>query len=136
MAHWLLKTEPATYSYADLERDGHAVWDGVSNALALKHLRAMRKGDAVLIYHTGDEKAIVGLAVVASLPYPDPKAPGQANLVVVDLKPQRRLASAVTLASVKADPAFAGFDLVRLPRLSVMPVPPELWRRLLKAAGE
>jgi len=134
MAHWLVKTEPSTYSYDDLARQGRAVWDGVANAVALKHLRAMAPGDDVLVYHTGDVKAAVGLARVVSAPYPDPKA-GDARLVVVDLEPVRPLAHPVTLAAVKADPAFADFALVRQGRLSVMPVPPALWKRLLGLGG-
>ena len=134
MNTWLLKTEPADYSFADLERDGRAVWDGVSNNAALKHIRSVRKGDEALVYHTGDERLAVGLARVVSDPYPD-RAADDPRLVVFDLVPLRRLARPVTLAEVKADPAFAGFDLVRQPRLSVMPVPPALWRRLLALAG-
>ena len=134
MNTWLLKTEPADYSFADLERDRGTVWDGVSNNAALKHIRSVRKGDEALVYHTGDERQAVGLARVVSDPYPDPAA-GDPRLVVFDLAPLRRLARPVTLAEVKADPAFAGFALVREPRLSVMPVPPALWRRLLALAG-
>lgn len=134
MAHWLVKTEPSTYSFDDLVRQGRAVWDGVANVVALKNLRAMAPGDEVLVYHTGDVKAAVGLARVVSAPYPDPKA-GDPKLVVVDLEPVRPLARAVTLAEVKADPAFADFALVRQGRLSVMPVPPALWKRLLGLAG-
>jgi predicted RNA-binding protein with PUA-like domain len=133
MAQWLLKTEPKTYSYADLERQGRARWDGVSNPVALKHLRAMTAGDQAFIYHTGAEKAVVGIARVVSQPYTDPKAKDP-RLVVVDLEPQGRLPSPVTLAAVKADPAFAAWELVRLARLSVMPVPAELWRRILALA--
>src|SRR5271154_3225171 len=106
--HWLLKTEPSTYSFADLERDKKAVWDGVSNALALKHLRSMKRGDLAFIYHTGDEKQIVGIAEVTSDPYPDPHE-NDAKLVVVDLKPQKRLPKAVTLAEVKARKEFQDF---------------------------
>jgi predicted RNA-binding protein with PUA-like domain len=133
MAHWLLKTEPSTYSYDDLERQGRARWDGVSNPVALKHLRAMARGDQAFIYHTGGEKAVVGIARVVSQPYTDPKTKDP-RLVVVDLEPQERLPAPVTLAAVKADPAFAGWELVRLGRLSVMPVPAELWRRILTLA--
>ena len=130
MAHWLVKTEPSTYSYEDLAKQGRATWDGVANVVALKHLRAMAPGDDVLVYHTGDVKAAVGLARVVSAPYPDPKAK-DAKLTVVDLEAVRALARPVTLAEVKADPVFADFVLVRQGRLSVMPVPPPLWKRLL-----
>lgn len=134
MANWLLKTEPTGYSWGDLERDGGTSWDGVKNNAALKHMRQMRTGDRAFIYHTGKEKALVGVARVTSDPYPDPEL-DDPKLVVFDLEPERRLERPVTLAEVKADPAFAEFALVRLPRLSVMPVPPALWKRLLAMAG-
>jgi predicted RNA-binding protein with PUA-like domain len=105
----------------------------VSNNLALKHIRAMRKGDLALIYHSGDEKAIVGIAEVVSDPYPDPKLQDDKR-VVVDLKPKKRLSSPVPLAAVKAKKEFARFELVRMPRLSVMPVARELWHTLLAMA--
>ena len=126
---WLFKTEPEEYSYADLERDKKCVWDGVSNNLALKHLRAVKLGDEVLIYHTGNEKAIVGVAEVISEPYHDPGA-NDDHLVVVNLKPKRRLAQPLTLAEIKAIEGLSEFDLVRLPRLSVMPISPEYWALL------
>lgn len=131
---WLLKTEPSTYSYQDLEREGRTTWDGVTNPVALRHLAAMAKGDQVFLYHTGDEKAIVGIVRVRRAAYPDPAASDPRRLVV-DLEPVSRLPRAVTLAQVKADPRFAGFALVRLPRLSVMPVTPAEWQALLAMAG-
>ena len=132
--YWILKSEPSAYSYADLERDGRTVWDGIRNAQALIHLRTMKKGDRALFYHTGDEKAIVGLAQIASDAYPDPTA-SDAKLVVIDLIPERALKRAVSLAEIKGDPAFADLGLVRHSRLSVVPVPPEQWKRLLAAGG-
>ena len=129
MAYWLLKTEPDCYSWDDLTRDGTAVWDGVSNALALKHIRSINKGDLTLIYHTGGERAAVGVAEVTSAPYPDPKQDDE-RLAVVELKPKQKLAHPVTLDAIKSDPAFEGFDLVRISRLSVMPVPEKMWRRI------
>jgi len=132
---WLLKSEPDNYSYADLERDGATTWDGVANNTALMHIRTMQPGDLALIYHTGDERQAVGLAEITSTPYADPKL-GDPKLVVVDLKPLRRLPQPVTLAAVKADPAFADFALVRQGRLSVVPVTPEQWGKLLGMAGE
>jgi predicted RNA-binding protein with PUA-like domain len=135
MPHWLLKTEPATYAYDDLVRDKKTTWDGVTNALALKHIRAMKKGDLVLIYHTGGERAAVGVAEVVSAPYPDPKADDE-KLVVVDLKPKRKLKSPVTLDAIKADEAFAGWDLLRISRLSIVPTPEAMWQRMMKLAGE
>ena len=133
MAHWLLKTEPGTYSWDDLAREKSAVWDGIANALALKHIRSMKKGDTALIYHTGDERQAVGVADVKSDAYPDPKADDE-KLVVVDLKPRKKLARPVTLSDIKADKAFAGWDFLRIGRLSVVPVPVPMWKRILELA--
>lgn len=132
--HWILKTEPTTYSFDDLLREATTVWDGVRNPLALRHIRAMRRGDRVLLYHSGKEKAAVGLATVSSAPYPDPAAQDE-KIVVVDLEAGRRLRTPVTLKTIKADPAFRDLALVRMPRLSVIPVPVVLWRRLLALGG-
>lgn len=132
--HWILKTEPSEFSFADLQRDGRARWDGVTNPVALRNIRSMEPGDPVMIYHTGDEKRIVGLARVASAPYPDPAA-GDEKIVVVDVVPDATLPRPVTLAAVKADPAFAELALVRMGRLSVVPVPAPLWKRLLGMGG-
>jgi predicted RNA-binding protein with PUA-like domain len=130
---WLFKTEPSTYSWADLERDRRTVWDGVKNALALKHLAAVATGDEVLIYHTGDEKAAVGIAKVVRGAYPDPKQK-DARLVVVDLQPVKALARPVALGEMRANRELAGFDLLRLPRLSVMPVSAEQWAVIMEMA--
>ena len=127
---WLLKTEPSAYSYDDLEREGRAVWDGVTNPVALKNLRAMKAGDEAFVYHTGDEKAVVGRARVARAAYADPKK-GDARLVVVDLEPLGRLKVPVTLAEMKAMPAFADSPLVRQGRLSVVPLTPPQWKAVL-----
>ena len=127
---WLLKTEPSTYSFDDLVRDKRTTWDGVSNPVALSHLRTMRKGDQAFVYHTGAEKAIVGLARIAGDPRPDPKL-ADPRLVVVDLEPVRALRRPVSLAAVKADRRFADFALVRISRLSVMPVSADFWKALL-----
>ena len=126
MAYWLMKTEPTVYSYVDLERAGRDLWDGVRNAAAAKHMRAMRPGDLFLFYHTGDERAVVGVGRVASEPYPDPTDP-EGRWVAVDVEPLYRFRTPVTLADVKADPRFADWALVRESRLSVMPVTPEQW---------
>jgi predicted RNA-binding protein with PUA-like domain len=134
-AYWILKTEPTTYSFERLLKDRRTVWDGVSNPLALKHLGEMAVGDQVLVYHTGDEKAAVGLARVVRAAYADPKA-NDSKLVVVDLEAGHPLPKPVTLAAVKADPAFADLALVRMGRLSVVPVKPEQWKRLLAMADE
>jgi predicted RNA-binding protein with PUA-like domain len=130
--HWVLKTEPSEYGFPDLVRDRRTRWEGVSNPVALKHLRSMLEGDDALIYHTGNEKALVGLARVVSAPYPDPKDP---KLVVVDVEPVKPLPRAVPLAEIKAEPTFADLGLVRVPRLSVVPVEPAQWKRMLAMAG-
>jgi predicted RNA-binding protein with PUA-like domain len=135
MAAWLLKTEPSVYSYDDLERDQKTTWDGVSNNLALRHIRQVQKGDLALVYHTGDEKAIVGIAEVTSAPYADPKE-NDPKLCVFDLKPRRRLARSVSLAEVKANEKLKDFELVRMARLSVMPVSDAVWKILMKMADE
>src|SRR5580704_17616457 len=121
MAQWLFKEEPGHYSLEDLVRDKRTVWDGVENNLALKHLRSVKKGDRVLYYHTGTEKAVVGVMEVVKGPYRDP-ARDDDRLVVVDVKPVRRLNRPVSLAEIKSNPKFADFALVRISRLSVMPV--------------
>lgn len=130
---WLLKSDPDAYSFADLERDGQTRWDGVSNNLALKHLRSIHQGDTALIYQTGDDKAVVGLAEVLTDAYPDPKQKDP-RLVVVDLKAGRRLSRPVSLDEIKRQPALKDFDLVRLPRLSVMPVNEQQWKALMDLA--
>ncbi|MBM2846729.1 MAG: hypothetical protein HW407_2041 [Bacteroidetes bacterium] len=130
MAYWLLKSEPGVYAFADLVRDKKTTWDGVTNNLALKHIRAMAKGDLAFIYHSGDEKSVVGIAEVVSEPYPDPKA-GDPKIVVVDLKAKDALARPVSLADIKAKKEFADFALVRISRLSVMPVTAAQWKSLL-----
>ncbi len=130
MAYWLLKTEPSDYAYADLEADQRTLWDGVGNNLALKHLRQIRRGDQALIYHTGRERMVVGIAEVTSDPFPDPERENP-RLVVVEVKPNRKLAEPIRLADIKSDPELKDFDLVRLPRLSVMPVTEAVWKRLL-----
>ncbi len=132
MAYWLFKQEPSSYSYSQLEKDGRTVWDGVANNLALKHLRSVKKGDRAIFYHTGDEKQAVGIMDVVSDAYPDPK---DKSLTVVDVKPAGRLEKPVTLEQIKADPAFAQWELVRISRLSVMPVPDRLWAKIMKMAG-
>lgn len=131
MAYWLFKQEPSTYSYQQLEKDGRTAWDGVANNLALKHLRAVKKGDRALFYHTGDEKQAVGVMDIVSDPYPDPE---DMKLTIVDVRPAGKLARPVALEQIKADPAFSGWELVRISRLSVMPVPEKLWIRIQKMA--
>lgn len=131
MAYWLLKTEPENYSYSDLERDGSTVWDGVNNPLALKYLRTMVIGDLALIYHTGKERQVVGVAEIVSQPYTDPTL-DDTKRVVVDIRVVNKVDKPVTLAQIKQDTLFADFDLLRLPRLSVVPVSELYWQRLIE----
>jgi predicted RNA-binding protein with PUA-like domain len=126
---WLFKTEPSAYAYDQLERDGTTTWDGVKNPVARKYLAAVKKGDRVLVYHTGDEKAVVGVATALSDGYPDPKQKDE-KAAVVDLAPVKRLKRPVTLAELKARPSLRDFPLVRLPRLSVMPVTAAQWKEI------
>jgi predicted RNA-binding protein with PUA-like domain len=129
MAQWLFKEEPTHYNYDALVKDGRTTWSGVKNPVAQKHLRAVRKGDRIFYYHTGNEKAVVAIAKAASDAYEDP-ADKTGRSHVVDVVPVKRLKSPVTLAAIKADKRFAGFALVRVPRLSVMPVTDEEWERI------
>ncbi len=132
---FLVKEEPGNYSFDAFAKDGGTSWSGVKNPLAQKHLRSIRKGDQVLYYHTGNEKAVVGLAKATGDAYPDPAdASGKAH--VVDLAPVRRLKRPVTLHEIKADKRFADFALVRMSRLSVMPVTAQQWKWILGMAGE
>jgi predicted RNA-binding protein with PUA-like domain len=133
--HWLLKTEPSTYSFEHLAKEGRAVWDGVRNNLALLHLRAMKEGDRVLIYHSGAEKAVVGTARVVASAYADPSQ-HDPKLVVVDVAPDTRLPAPVTLAAIKAEAALAEMPLIRQSRLSVMPVTGDQWKRILAMSGK
>ncbi len=129
MKYWLLKTEPSTYSFADLQRDARTVWDGITNPVALKHLATAVVGDRCVVYHTGDEKSAVGVAEIVRAAYPDPKdATGKRK--VVDLEAREPLARPVTLATIKSDPAFADSPLVRQGRLSFVPLTDAQWRRL------
>ena len=129
MAYWLLKTEPSTYSFEDLEREKETRWDGVRNNTALQHIRTMKPGDEAIIYHSGDVRSAVGLAEITTEAYVDPEA-GDDRLAVVDLKATRRLSDPVTLGTIKADPRFAESPLVRISRLSVVPLTPEQFRAL------
>ncbi|MBM3217638.1 MAG: EVE domain-containing protein [Candidatus Rokubacteria bacterium] len=133
--NWLVKEEPTHYGWDDFVTDTKAVWSGVRNALAQKHLRAIEKGDRVFYYHTGDEKAVVGIAKALSSAYPDPDDKS-GKYVAVDLAPVKRLARPVRLAEIKADAAFKNFPLVRIARLSVMPVTDAEWARIERLAGK
>jgi predicted RNA-binding protein with PUA-like domain len=131
--NWLFKEEPTHYSYDAFAKDKRAVWSGVRNPVAQRHLHAVRKGDRVFYYHTGDEKAIVGVARAAGNAYPDPDDPfGKA--AVVEITPVRKLTRPVTLKSIKADARFKDFPLVRISRLSVMPVSDVEWERIERMA--
>ena len=135
MAHrWLFKTEPTAYSFQRLQKDRRTVWDGVKNNLALKNLRDIKRGDEILIYHTGSEKAAVGIARAISASYPDPQNKDP-KLLVVEIQVDKPLARPVTLAEMKANAKLKNFDLVRLPRLSIMPVSEEQWEIIEELAG-
>jgi predicted RNA-binding protein with PUA-like domain len=127
--NWLFKEEPTHYGFGDLVKDTKTVWSGVKNPLAQKHLRSVRKGDRIFYYHTGDEKAVVGVAKAGGNAYPDP-ADKSGKSSVVDVVPVRKLARPVTLKEIKADRAFKDFPLVRISRLSVMPVTDAEWERI------
>jgi predicted RNA-binding protein with PUA-like domain len=129
MSYWLFKEEPTHYSYSDLEREQTTLWDGVSNNLARLHLRKVRRGDRILYYHTGKEKAIVGEMRAVSDAMPDPNS-DDPKAVVVQVRPVRRLQHPIPLGRIKDDPLLTNWDLVRLPRLSVMPVTEDQWRRV------
>lgn len=131
--NWLFKEEPASYSFQQFERDGGTVWSGVRNPLAQKHLRSVKKGDRIFYYHTGNEKAVVGIARAASDAYADPKD-RTGKFSVVDLAPVAPLPRPVTLAEIKGSKRFADFPLTRLPRLSVMPVSDDEWKEIERMA--
>jgi predicted RNA-binding protein with PUA-like domain len=135
MAYWLFKEEPDHYSFTDLERDGSTLWNGVNNNLARKHLRQVKKGDRILYYHTGDEKAIVGEMVAAGDAMPDPDG-DDPKAVVVQVKPVRRWPAPLTLARIKQDADLAGWELVRISRLSVMPLTEVQWEKVEALRGD
>jgi predicted RNA-binding protein with PUA-like domain len=130
MAYWLVKSEPETYSYADLVKEKKTAWSGVKNPTAQQNIRKMKKGDELLFYHTGKVKAVVGIAQVAEDPYLDPTDKTR-KLHTVDLAPQKLLASPVDLPTIKSDPTFKGWDLIRIGRLSVLPVPDAMWKKVI-----
>jgi predicted RNA-binding protein with PUA-like domain len=133
--NWLVKEEPTHYGFDELVNDTKAAWSGVKNALAQKHLRAVKNGDRILYYHTGDERAVVGIAKAVSDPYPDPEDSSGRN-VAVDIAPVTHLPRPVTLAEIKADAAFKDSPIVRIARLSVMPVTDAQWARIERMAAE
>jgi predicted RNA-binding protein with PUA-like domain len=131
MAHWLMKSEPGSYSWDDLVRDGSTEWDGVRNPTARQHLKAMNRGDEAFFYHSGEERQIVGIMRVARGPQPDPKDPAWVSVAVEPVRPF----GPVTLKQIKAEPSLAKMELVRLSRLSVSPVHQEEWDMILKMGG-
>lgn len=140
MTTWLLKTEPDDYCYADLVRDKRTEWDGVANPTAQMNMRSIKEGDWCFVYHTGKERRIAGLAKVVKAAYPDPAKPGNlksglTKFSLIDIEAVREATKNCTLADVKADERFEGFDLVRISRLSVMPVPTKFDKLLRKMAG-
>lgn len=134
MAHWLLKSEPGAYAFADLQRDGTTVWDGVRNNAAALHLKAMKAGDEALFYHSGDDKAVVGVAGIAKEAFPDASDPA-GRFVAVGVAYGRPLPKPVTLAEMKANPKLAGLEMIRQSRLSVSPVRDAEWTEILRMAG-
>jgi predicted RNA-binding protein with PUA-like domain len=134
-SYWLVKSEPAKYAYADLERDGKTVWDGVRNFAAASHLKAMKTGDQVFYYHSQEGLAVVGVAEVVREAFPDASDP-TGRFVAVELKPVRELKRPVTLQEMKANPALSKLEMIRQGRLSVSPVRPEEWSAILKMAGK
>lgn len=129
--NFLFKEEPGNYSYDMFAKDKRTTWEGVRNPVAQKHLREVKKGDRIFYYHTGNEKAVVGIAKAAKNAYPDPKGAGH----VVDIVPVKRLKRPVTLAEIKKERRFAALPLVRVPRLSVMPIPDDVWDAIVKMSG-
>ena len=135
MKHWLIKSEPGTYSWQDLQRDGKTRWDGVRNFQARNNLRAMHPGDLALFYHSGDERSIPGVARVASAPYPDPTAK-EGDWSVVDVEPVHALREPVTLERIKEEPALRDMVVVKQSRLSVQPVRKEEFEAIVKIGGK
>jgi predicted RNA-binding protein with PUA-like domain len=131
MNYWLVKQEPSLYDYDKLVKEKKTVWNGVHNNLALKHIRSMKKGDTALFYHTGDEKQAVGIIEITTDPYPNSKEENK-RFVVVNVKPISRLKRPVTLDEIKKDKIFKNWELLRISRLSVMPVPKRIWDAIIK----
>lgn len=134
MAYWLLKTEPSSYSWDDLIRDRRTVWDGIRNPLALKYLRSSTRGDQAIIYHTGRERRAMGIAKIVKGAYPDPDLQ-QVKRPVVNITVVKPMKKPVTLVQIKADPAFVDWVLLRISRLSFVPVPAPMWRHLMTLSG-
>ena len=135
MNYWLLKEEPKNYSFDILEKEKNTTWDGIKNNLALKHIKQIKKGDELFIYHSGVEKLIIGIAKAISKPYPDPNQNNE-KLLVFDIKIKKRLKRAISLKEIKSNSIFKDFELVRLPRLSVMSVSQKYWNYIIKLSEE
>tara|TARA_B100001179_G_C18602932_1_gene411656 strand:+ start:2114 stop:2521 length:408 start_codon:yes stop_codon:yes gene_type:complete len=131
MNYWLLKEEPKNYSFDILEREKNTTWDGIKNNLALKYIKQIKKGDELFIYHSGMEKLIIGIAKATSKPYPDPNQNNE-KLLVFNIKVKKRLKRTISLKEIKSNSIFKDFELVRLPRLSVMPVSQKYWNYIIK----
>ena len=129
--YWLVKQEPKSYNFSILKKDKKTVWDGVHNNLALKHINNMKKGDLILFYHSGYEKQVVGIIQVSSKPYSNPEETNE-RFVVVDVKYKKELQNPVTLSEMKKQKKFKNWELLRISRLSVMPVPKEIWNSIIK----
>ena len=132
--YWLVKQEPSGprgYSFDKMKKDKKTVWDGVHNNLALKHMNNMKKGDLALFYHTGDERQAVGIIEIASKAYPNPEEDNK-RFVVVDVKYKKPLKKPVTLEEMKKEKKFKNWELLRISRLSVLPVPKEIWDKIMK----
>ena len=129
--YWLVKQEPKSYNFSILKKDKKTVWDGVHNNLALKHINNMKKSDLILFYHSGDEKQVVGIMQVSSKPYSNPEETNE-RFVVVDVKYKKELQNPVTLSEMKKQKKFKNWELLRISRLSVMPVPKEIWNSIIK----
>ncbi len=129
--YWLAKQEPKSYNFSILKKDKKTIWDGVHNNLALKHINNMKKGDLILFYHSGDEKQVVGIMQVSSKPYSNPEETNE-RFVVVDVKYKKELQNPVTLSEMKKQKKFKNWELLRISRLSVMPVPKEIWNSIIK----
>lgn len=129
--YWLVKQEPKSYNFSILKKDKKTVWDGVHNNLALKHINNMKKGDLISFYHSGDEKQVVGIIQVSSKPYSNPEETNE-RFVVVDVKYKKELQNPVTLSGMKKQKKFKNWELLRISRLSMMPVPKEIWNSIIK----
>jgi predicted RNA-binding protein with PUA-like domain len=131
MNYWLCKQEPSSYNFDSLEKEKTTSWDDVHNNLAIKHINSMKKGDQAFFYHSGDEKQIIGIMEITSSAYPNPKEKNP-RFVTINVKYKKRLKRPITLAEIKTNKKFKDWELLRISRLSVMPVPSQIWSEILK----